>query len=196
MKRSNRPSRGGVPGLLPFSVVFLPLFRHGLYHAARAARSARGVRARTCAAVLPYDPASGRGRADPPSSGRAPMSPDAIPGRGSRRRDHRKHDESPNSSSGAKPSKRRARDKEVSPFRRCGEPRACSETCACFLGRVDTANAGGAFGARSRRREHPGQVSAFANARHAGRDEIGKRVGVIPCRGWPRHRAGCGRGWR
>jgi ADP-ribose pyrophosphatase len=59
-------------------------------------------------------------------------------------------------------------------------PGACSETCACFLGRVDTTNAGGIFGLESEGENILVQALPFAEARAMlERDEIGNAIGVI-----------------
>ena len=59
-------------------------------------------------------------------------------------------------------------------------PGACSETCACFLGRVDTTSAGGIFGLESEGENILVKVLPFAEARAMlERDEIGNAIGVI-----------------
>jgi ADP-ribose pyrophosphatase len=59
-------------------------------------------------------------------------------------------------------------------------PGACSETCACFLGRVDTTNAGGIFGLESEGENILVKALPFTEARAMlERDEIGNAIGVI-----------------
>jgi ADP-ribose pyrophosphatase len=59
-------------------------------------------------------------------------------------------------------------------------PGACSETCATFLGRVDTTHAGGVYGLESEGENILVKVLPFAEARTMlARDEIGNAIGVI-----------------
>jgi ADP-ribose pyrophosphatase len=68
-------------------------------------------------------------------------------------------------------------------------PGACSETCACFLGRVDTTNAGGIFGLESEGENILVKVLSFAEARAMlERDEIGNAIGVIALQWLALHR--------
>jgi ADP-ribose pyrophosphatase len=76
-------------------------------------------------------------------------------------------------------------------------PGACSETCACFLGRVDTTNAGGIFGLESEGENILVKVLPFAEARGLlERDGIGNAIGVIALQWLALHRDKVRARWR
>ena len=59
-------------------------------------------------------------------------------------------------------------------------PGACSETCATYLGRVDTANAGGIFGLEEEGENILVKVFPFTEARAMlDRNEIDNAIAVI-----------------
>jgi ADP-ribose diphosphatase len=68
-------------------------------------------------------------------------------------------------------------------------PGACSETCAMFLGRVDTANAGGVYGLESEGENILVKVVPYSEARTMlDRDEIDNAIGVIALQWLALHR--------
>ncbi|MEA2849675.1 MAG: ADP-ribose pyrophosphatase, partial [Rhodospirillaceae bacterium] len=76
-------------------------------------------------------------------------------------------------------------------------PGACSETCASFLGRVDTTNAGGIHGLESEGENILVKVLPFAEARAMlDRDEIGNALGVIALQWLALHRDEVRARWR
>jgi ADP-ribose pyrophosphatase len=76
-------------------------------------------------------------------------------------------------------------------------PGACSETCAIFLGRVDTAKAGGVFGLESEGENILVKVMPYAEARAMlDRDEIGNAIGVLALQWLALHRDEVRQRWR
>ena len=68
-------------------------------------------------------------------------------------------------------------------------PGACSETCASFVGRVDTTNAGEIYGLESEGENILVKVVPFAEARAMlERDEIGNAIGVLALQWLALHR--------
>jgi ADP-ribose pyrophosphatase len=75
-------------------------------------------------------------------------------------------------------------------------PGACSETCAIFLGRVDTGKAGGVFGLESEGENILVKVLPYAEARAMlDRDEIGNAIGVLALQWLALHRDEVRRRW-
>jgi ADP-ribose pyrophosphatase len=76
-------------------------------------------------------------------------------------------------------------------------PGACSETCATFLGRVDTTNAGGIFGLESEGENILVKVVPFAEARAMlDRNEIDNAIGVLTVQWLALHRDEVRARWR
>jgi len=76
-------------------------------------------------------------------------------------------------------------------------PGACSETCTFFVGRVDTANAGGVFGLESEGEDILVKVMPFAEARAMlDRGEIGNAAAVIALQWLALHRDEVRERWR
>jgi ADP-ribose pyrophosphatase len=76
-------------------------------------------------------------------------------------------------------------------------PGACSETCAIFVGRVDTAGAGGVFGLEEEGENILVKVVPFSEARAMlERDEIGNAIGVIALQWLALHRDELRARWR
>lgn len=76
-------------------------------------------------------------------------------------------------------------------------PGACSETCAIFLGRADTTNAGGVYGLESEGENILVKVLSFDEARAMlDRDEIGNAIGVIALQWLALHRDEVRARWR
>ena len=76
-------------------------------------------------------------------------------------------------------------------------PGACSETCACFLGRVDTTNAGGIFGLESEGENILVKVLPFAEVRAMlEHGEIDNAIGVIALQWLALHRDEVRARWR
>jgi ADP-ribose pyrophosphatase len=76
-------------------------------------------------------------------------------------------------------------------------PGACSETCATFLGRVDTAKAGGVYGLESEGENILVRVVPFSEARAMlDRDEIDNAIGVIALQWLALHRDEVRNRWR
>jgi ADP-ribose pyrophosphatase len=76
-------------------------------------------------------------------------------------------------------------------------PGACSETCAIFLGRVDTAKAGGVFGLEAEGENILVKVMPYAEARAMlDRDEIGNAIGVLALQWLALHRDEVRQRWR
>jgi len=68
-------------------------------------------------------------------------------------------------------------------------PGACSETCAMFLGRVDSAKAGGVYGVESEGENILVKVVPYSEARAMlDRDEIDNAIGVIALQWLALHR--------
>jgi ADP-ribose pyrophosphatase len=75
-------------------------------------------------------------------------------------------------------------------------PGACSETCATFLGRVDTSKAGGVFGLESEGENILVKVMPYTEARAMlDRDEIGNAIGVLALQWLALHRDEIRRRW-
>ena len=76
-------------------------------------------------------------------------------------------------------------------------PGGSSETCAIFVGRVDTTNAGGVFGLEEEGENILVKVVPFAEARAMlDRDEIGNAIGVIALQWLALHRDEVRAQWR
>ena len=76
-------------------------------------------------------------------------------------------------------------------------PGACSETCATFLGRVDTGAAGGVFGLEAEGENTLVKVMPYAEARAMlDRNEIGNAIGVLALQWLALHRDEVRRRWR
>ena len=76
-------------------------------------------------------------------------------------------------------------------------PGACSETCAMFLGRVDTSTAGGVFGLEAEGEDILAKVVPYADARAMlDRDVIGNAIGVIALQWLAIHRHEVRQRWR
>jgi ADP-ribose pyrophosphatase len=157
-------------------------FRHGLYQGGQSAVVRREVFERGhAAAVLPYDPLRDevvlirQFRAGAYVAKRHPWSWEIVAG-------IIEHDESPEELVRREAVEEAALEiKDVIAMHDVVvSPGACSETCACFLGRVDTTNAGGIFGLESEGENILVKVLPFAEARAMlERDEIGNAIGVI-----------------
>jgi len=154
------------------SVVIFPPWP--FIRAARAARSGRGVRARTCGRRLAYEPLAGRGRAIRPS-GRARMSPDATLD-GGVVAGIIENDESPEQLIRREAVEEAgSRSRRLSPCTTCGgAPVPASEEVRSLLG-GSTRRMPRRLGLESEGEQHPGQVMPSRSARMLERDEIGKR---------------------
>src|SRR5256885_3466454 len=76
-------------------------------------------------------------------------------------------------------------------------PGACSEACQIFLGRIDTAKAGGVFGRADEHEDILVKVIPFAEAyAMVERDEIDNAVGVIALQWLALHRDAVRKRWR
>jgi ADP-ribose pyrophosphatase len=76
-------------------------------------------------------------------------------------------------------------------------PGACSETCATFLGRVDTTNAGGIFGLEAEGENILVKVLAFDEARAMlDRNDIDNAIGVLALQWLALHRDEVRARWR
>ena len=174
-------------------------FRHGLYQGGQSAVLKREVFERgTAAAVLPYDPRRDevvlirQFRAGSYVAGRHPFTWEIVAG-------IIEHDESPEELIRREAVEEAALEiKDVIPMHDVVvSPGACSETCACFLGRVDTTNAGGVFGLESEGENILVKVLSFADARAMlERDEIGNAIGVIALQWLALHRDEVRARWR
>ena len=157
-------------------------FRHGLYQGGQSAVLRREVFERGhAAAVLPYDPLRDevvlirQFRAGAYVAKRHPWTWEIVAG-------IIEHDESPEQLVRRESVEEAALEiKDVIAMHDVViSPGACSETCACFLGRVDTTNAGGIFGLESEGENILVKALPFTEARAMlERDEIGNAIGVI-----------------
>ena len=76
-------------------------------------------------------------------------------------------------------------------------PGACSEACQLFLGRVDTAKAGGVFGLKSEGEDILVKVMSFADAYAlVERNEVDNAIGVIALQWLALHRDEVRKRWR
>jgi ADP-ribose pyrophosphatase len=76
-------------------------------------------------------------------------------------------------------------------------PGACSEACRIFLGRVDTAKAGGVFGLADEHEDILVKVMSFADAyAMVERNEVDNAVGVVALLWLALHRDEVRRRWR
>ena len=157
-------------------------FRHGLYQGGQSGILRREVFERGhAAAVLPYDPRRDevvlirQFRAGVYVAKRHPWTWEIVAG-------IIEHDESPEQLVRRESVEEAALEiKDVIAMHDVViSPGACSETCACFLGRVDTTNAGGIFGLESEGENILVKALPFTEARAMlERDEIGNAIGVI-----------------
>ena len=174
-------------------------FRHGLYEGGQSAILRREVFERGhAAAVLPYDP--GRDevvlirqfRAGAYVAGRHPWTWEIVAG-------ILEQDESAEELIRREAVEEAALEiTDVLPMHDVVvSPGGCSETCACFLGKVDTTNAGGIFGLESEGENILVKVLPFAEARAMlDRDEIGNAIGVIALQWLALHRDEVRARWR
>lgn len=166
-------------------------FRHGLYQGGQSAILKREVFERgQAAAVLPYDPVRDevvlirQFRAGAYVAGRHPWTWEIVAG-------ILEDSESPEELI-----RREAIEEAALEIRDVIamhdvvlSPGACSETCASFLGRVDTTNAGGIYGLESEGENILVKVVPFAEARAMlERDEIGNAIGVLALQWLALHR--------
>ena len=174
-------------------------FRHGLYQGGQSTILRREVFERGhAAAVLPYDPLRDevvlirQFRAGAYVAGRHPWTWEIVAG-------IIEHDESPEQLVRREAVEEAALEiKDVIAMHDVVvSPGACSETCACFLGKVDTTNAGGIFGLESEGENILVKVLPFAEARGMlDRDEIGNAIGVIALQWLALHRDEVRARWR
>ncbi len=174
-------------------------FRHGLYQGGQSAVLRREVFERGhAAAVLPYDPVRDeivlirQFRAGAYVAGRHPWTWEIVAG-------ILEHDEAPETLARREAIEEAALEiRDMLPMHDVVvSPGACSETCAVFLGRTDTTNAGGVHGLESEGENILVKVLPFAEARGMlDRDEIGNAIGVIALQWLALHRDEVRARWR
>jgi len=157
-------------------------FRHGLYQGGQSGIFRREVFERGhAAAVLPYDPLRDevvlirQFRAGAYVAGRHPWTWEIVAG-------ILEGEESPEELIRREAVEEAALAiRDVIPMQNfVVSPGACSETCATFLGRVDTAKAGGVYGLESEGENILVKVVPYSEARAMlDRDEIDNAIGVI-----------------
>ncbi|HEX9559200.1 MAG TPA: NUDIX domain-containing protein [Reyranella sp.] len=174
-------------------------FRHGLYQGGQSGILKREVFERGhAAAVLPYDPLRDeivlirQFRAGAYVAGRHPWTWEIVAG-------ILEGDESPEQLIRREAVEEAALEiRDVIPMHAVVlSPGACSETCATYLGRVDSAKAGGVYGLESEGENILVKVLPFSEARAMlDRDEIGNALGVIALQWLALHRDEVRARWR
>ncbi len=174
-------------------------FRHGLYQGGQSGILKREVFERGhAAAVLPYDPLRDeivlirQFRAGAYVAGRHPWTWEIVAG-------ILEGDESPEQLIRREAVEEAALEiRDVIPMHAVVlSPGACSETCATYLGRVDSAKAGGVYGLESEGENILVKVLPFSEARAMlDRDEIGNAIGVIALQWLALHRDEVRARWR
>jgi ADP-ribose pyrophosphatase len=166
-------------------------FRHGLYQGGQSGILRREVFERGhAAAVLPYDPLRDevvlirQFRAGAYVAGRHPWTWEIVAG-------ILEDDESPEQLIRREAVEEAALEiRDAIPMNNVVlSPGACSETCAMFLGRVDSAKAGGVYGLESEGENILVKVVPYSEARAMlDRDEIDNAIGVIALQWLALHR--------
>ncbi len=174
-------------------------FRHGLYQGGQSGILKREVFERGhAAAVLPYDPLRDeivlirQFRAGAYVAGRHPWTWEIVAG-------ILEGEESPEQLIRREAVEEAALEiRDVIPMHAVVlSPGACSETCATYLGRVDSAKAGGVYGLESEGENILVKVLPFSEARAMlDRDEIGNAIGVIALQWLALHRDEVRARWR
>jgi len=174
-------------------------FRHGLYQGGQSGILKREVFERGhAAAVLPYDPLRDeivlirQFRAGAYVAGRHPWTWEIVAG-------ILEGEESPEQLIRREAVEEAALEiRDVIPMHAVVlSPGACSETCATYLGRVDSAKAGGVYGLESEGENILVKVLPFSEARAMlDRDEIGNALGVIALQWLALHRDEVRARWR
>jgi ADP-ribose pyrophosphatase len=174
-------------------------FRHGLYQGGQSGILKREVFERGhAAAVLPYDPLRDeivlirQFRAGAYVAGWHPWTWEIVAG-------ILEGDESPEQLIRREAVEEAALEiRDVIPMHAVVlSPGACSETCATYLGRVDSAKAGGVYGLESEGENILVKVLPFSEARAMlDRDEIGNAIGVIALQWLALHRDEVRARWR
>ncbi len=174
-------------------------FRHGLYQGGQSGILKREVFERGhAAAVLPYDPLRDeivlirQFRAGAYVAGRHPWTWEIVAG-------IFEGDESPEQLIRREAVEEAALEiRDVIPMHAVVlSPGACSETCATYLGRVDSAKAGGVYGLEAEGENILVKVLPFSEARAMlDRDEIGNAIGVIALQWLALHRDEVRARWR
>ncbi len=174
-------------------------FRHGLYQGGQSGILKREVFERGhAAAVLPYDPLRDeivlirQFRAGAYVAGRHPWTWEIVAG-------ILEGEESPEQLIRREAVEEAALEiRDVIPMHAVVlSPGACSETCATYLGRVDSAKAGGVYGLEAEGENILVKVLPFSEARAMlDRDEIGNAIGVIALQWLALHRDEVRARWR
>ncbi len=174
-------------------------FRHGLYQGGQSGILKREVFERGhAAAVLPYDPLRDeivlirQFRAGAYVAGRHPWTWEIVAG-------ILEGEESPEQLIRREAVEEAALEiRDVIPMHAVVlSPGACSETCATYLGRVDSAKAGGVYGLEAEGENILVKVLPLSEARAMlDRDEIGNAIGVIALQWLALHRDEVRARWR